>query len=343
MKTIEWKGNAVVILDQTLLPHQQRKLVCRTVNDVARAIEKMKIRGAPALAVAAGMGVALAAVKTNTTSKSVLIKQMEAAARRLERTRPTAVNLFVGIRRVLAAARRGRNVSEIKKRAVSEALKIASEDIEINKKIGMHGAKLIPPGATILTHCNAGALATAGYGTALGVIRSAHKSGKKIRVIATETRPLLQGARLTAWELARDGIPVRVVVDSAVGYLMARGEIDVVVVGADRIAANGDTANKIGTYTIAVLARHHGVPFYVAAPLSTIDFSLSTGSDIPIEFRSRAEVEHFAGKKILPRGVGAINPAFDVTPARLITRIITEHGAVEPSKLGKLKFHAPNL
>ncbi len=343
MKTIEWKKNCVVLIDQTLLPHRTKKVVCKSVEDVARAIEQMKIRGAPALAVAGGMGLALAAVRSKARSRSELLRVLKTAARRLERTRPTAVNLFVGIRRVLKAAQRCETVREMREAAIEEAIRIAEEDIAINRKIGEHGAKVIPRGATVLTHCNAGALATAGYGTALGVIRAAHEKGKNIRVIATETRPLLQGARLTAWELKREGIPVRVIVDSAVGFMMAQKEIDVVVVGADRIARNGDTANKIGTYNIAVLAHRHRVPFYVAAPLSTVDFSISSGTRIPIEFRDSQEIERIGGTRVLPRGVDAINPAFDVTPAELIMGIITERGVVKPSQLKKLKSQAPNL
>jgi len=342
MRTIKFFRNRVILIDQTLLPNRVKNVVCRSVDDIARAIERMQIRGAPALAAAGAMGVALSAVRSRAKSSVVLKRELDLAAKRLRRTRPTAVNLFVGINRVLKAAE-GDDVSEIKRNVVREAKRVVEEDVRINMRIGEHGKRIVPKGATILTHCNAGALATVAYGTALGVIRAAHNARKKIRVIATETRPLLQGARLTSWELGHEGIPVRVIVDGAVGHMMSRGEIDLVIVGADRIAANGDTANKIGTYTIAVLAKRHGIPFYVAAPLSTVDFSLRSGMEIPIEFRDPNEVAEFRGVRILPGGVRAVNPAFDVTPAELITGIITECGVVKPGELRKFKNQAPNL
>lgn len=343
LRSIEWKNNRVIIIDQSLLPHQIKKIACKNVDQLAEAVQTMRIRGAPALAVAGGMGVALAAVRSRAKTRAQLVRDLKAASRKLELTRPTAVNLFVGVRRVLQAALRGNGIEEMKKLAVEEAQRIAEEDININRRIGRHGAKLVPKHATILTHCNAGALATAGYGTALGVIRAAHEAGRRVRVMATETRPLLQGARLTTLELTREGIPVTLIVDSAAGFFMSRGDVDLVVVGADRIAANGDTANKIGTRTLAILAHHHRIPFYVAAPLSTVDFTLKTGREIPIEFRDPDEVNHFGSVSTAPGGVKALNPAFDITPSKLITAIITEHGVVNPSKLRKLKTYAPNL
>lgn len=341
MRTIELKGKEVVLIDQTLLPHRLKRVKCRTAEDVARAIEGMKIRGAPALAAAAAMGLAITALGSKAKTSGQLLRELERAAKRIGGTRPTAVNLFVGLNRALDAARRSKGVEEIKKSIAIEAQRIADEDVEGNRLMGKHGAKLLKKDTTVLTHCNAGALATVDYGTALGVIRAAKELGKKVKVIATETRPVLQGARLTAWELKRDGIPVKVAVDSAVGHLMSKGEIDAVVVGADRIAANGDTANKIGTYQLAILSKEHGIPFYVAAPTSTIDMSLRSGTDIPIEYRPQDEVA-FAGRtRLLPKGVGALNPAFDVTPTRLITAIITERGVVKPKDLKTLFDQVP--
>ncbi|MFN4132811.1 MAG: S-methyl-5-thioribose-1-phosphate isomerase, partial [Candidatus Hadarchaeales archaeon] len=305
MRTIELRGKEVVMIDQTLLPHKVKRIRCKTAEEVARAIEEMRIRGAPALAAAGAMALALAALRSKDEKK--LMMEVEAAVKRIKETRPTAVNLFVGVDRVLEAVRRARGVEEKRKAAVETAWKVAEEDISRNRRIGEIGEKVIKDGDCVLTHCNAGALATVDYGTALGVIRSAWRKGKRITVIATETRPLLQGARLTAFELKKEGIPFRVVVDGAVGHLMSRGEVDVVVVGADRIAANGDTANKIGTYTIAILARTHGIPFYVAAPTSTIDPSIKSGRDIPIEYRREEEVASIGGVRVLPKGVKAVN------------------------------------
>ena len=333
MRTIELRGSCVVLVDQTLLPNKLKFIRCPDAEGVARAIEKMQVRGAPALAAAAAMGLAVTALHSRAKTKSQLLAELERAAERIGKTRPTAVNLFVGLRRALSAARKAKDAEAVKKAVVREANLVAEEDIEANKKIGKNGAKLLKSGDVVLTHCNAGALATVDFGTALGVIRAAWRAGKRIKVIAKETRPLLQGARLTAWELNREGIPVTVVADSAVGHLMAGGELDVVVVGADRIAVNGDTANKIGTYTVAILAHEHGVPFYVAAPTSTIDMSIRSGKDIPIEYRSPDEVTTIGGKRLVPKGVKALNPAFDVTPARLITAIITEKGVFKPSEL----------
>ena len=323
----------MVLVDQTLLPNKLKFIRCSDAEGVARAIERMQVRGAPALAAAAAMGIAVATLHSKARTKSQLLSELKRAAERIGRTRPTAVNLFVGIRRALSAAQDAKDVGDMKKAVVKEANLIAEEDVKANKKIGANGARLLKNGDVVLTHCNAGALATVDFGTALGVIRAAWRAGKRIKVIAKETRPLLQGARLTAWELKREGIPVTLVTDSAVGHLMSRGEVDVVVVGADRIAANGDTANKIGTYTIAVLAHEHGIPFYVAAPTSTIDMSIKSGKEIPIEYRSPDEVTTIGGIRLAPKGVRALNPAFDVTPSKLITAIITEKGVFKPSRL----------
>lgn len=334
MRTIEFRNGKIYLIDQSLLPWKYRVVECKTVNDIALAIKNMKIRGAPAIGVAGAMGLALVAVKSRKKSREGVLRDIERAARVLEGTRPTAVDLSHAIERVLRACRNSENV---RKTAVEEAIKIAKEDVERNKRIGEHGEKLIPNGATVLTHCNAGALATAGYGTALGIIRTCVKKGKKVRVIATETRPLLQGARLTAWELRREGISVKVIVDSAAGYLIKLGEVDVILVGADRIAANGDTANKIGTYTLSVLAKMHDVPFYVAAPSSTFDFKIKHGSEIPIEERDPDEVAKIGDIRILPKNVSVWNPAFDVTPAENITAFITEFGVYRPKELAKLR------
>lgn len=334
MRTVEFKNGRVYLIDQSLLPWKHQVVECRTVNEVALAIKSMKIRGAPAIGVAGAMGVALAAVRSRKKSREGILRDVERAARILKGTRPTAVDLFHAIDRVLQACK---NAKDVRKAAVEEALKIADEDVERNRKIGEHGEKLVPNGATILTHCNAGALATVDYGTALGVVRACVEKGKRIQVIATETRPLLQGARLTAWELKRDGVPVKVIVDSAAGYLMKLGEVDVVIVGADRIAANGDTANKIGTYTLSVLAKKHGIPFYVAAPSSTFDFKIKDGSEIPIEERGPEEIARIGNIRILPKNVSVWNPAFDVTPAENITAFITELGVFKPEELEKLR------
>jgi len=336
LRTIELQGKEVVLIDQTKLPQKLEFVRCRSAVDVAKAIKRMQVRGAPALAAAAAMALAVTALRSKARTKAELLDELKRAANVVKKTRPTAVNLFVGLKRVLDVAQSASDVKQARKAVVQEAKCIIEEDIEVNRKIGENGAKLLKDGDTVLAHCNAGALATVDYGTALGVIRSARRKGKQIRVIATETRPLLQGARLTAWELKRDGIPVTVVVDSAVGYLMSRGEVDAVLLGADRIAANGDVANKIGTYSIAVLAKEHRVPFYVAAPTSTIDMNLRTGKEIPIEQRSEDEVAFIGGRRIVPRGVGVMNPAFDITPARLVTAVITEKGVVKPGELKSL-------
>lgn len=332
-KTIEWKGNSVRILDQRRLPGAVRYLDCKDASSVVKAIRQMAIRGAPAIGVAAAMGIALAGQKIRTHRPETFRQELERVCNEMSQTRPTAVNLFWAIERMKTSLTRPSTyevatyeVEEMRRRLVEEALLIQKEDIEVNHKIGEHGKRLIRDGDGILTHCNAGALATAGYGTALGVIYSARDKGKRFHVFVDETRPMLQGCRLTAWELAQEKIPVTLVTDSMAGVLMAQGKINLVIVGADRIARNGDTANKIGTYGLAVLSRWHHVPFYVAAPTSTIDFDIASGKEIPIEERPREEVTYIGGRRIAPSGVGVWNPAFDVTPHSLIKGIITEKG-----------------
>jgi len=328
MRPIEWHHGRVRLLDQTRLPHQEVYLDIADYRELAQAIKELKVRGAPALGVAAAYGLALAARGIAATSREDLLKAVEAAARELAATRPTAVNLSWALERLLRQAREAATPEAMRESLLAEAHRIVQEDEAANRAIGSHGASLIPSGASLLTHCNAGALATAGYGTALGVVRAAWEQGKVAKVYATETRPLLQGARLTAWELLHDGIPVTLITDSMAGYFLHRGEISCVVVGADRIAANGDVANKIGTYTIAVVAAEHGIPFYVAAPTSTIDLSMPSGEAIPIEERRPEEVTHFQGVATAPQGVSVANPAFDVTPHQYVTAIITEKGVL---------------
>lgn len=320
VETIQWTPEGVVMIDQTRLPRETVYVTCRTYQEVAEAIRSMVIRGAPAIGVAAAMGVALGVLADGT--------DFDVVCDTLARTRPTAVNLFWAIDRMrrLHASLAGRPLAEIRTRIVAEARLVKEEDIEINRSIGRHGAGLVPDGKTVLTHCNAGALATAGYGTALGVIRAAVESGKKIDVFADETRPFLQGARLTAWELDQDGIPTTLITDNMAGYFLQSGRIGCVVVGADRIARNGDVANKVGTYSVAVLAKENGVPFYVAAPISTLDLTLDSGAQIPIEQRPAGEVTHVFGVPVAPEGIAVANPAFDVTPNRYVTGIITEKG-----------------
>lgn len=337
--TIEWYGNAVRMIDQRKLPHRIEWYICRGYKDVIDAIEKMVIRGAPAIGVAAAMGLALGANAIGAKSYQVFKEKYKAIADRMAAARPTAVNLRWAVDRMsgLAEKMADRPVAEIKSSLRREAEIILAEDIQINRKIGRNGQELVPKMATILTHCNAGSLATGGYGTALGVIRAAHEAGKKIEVIADETRPWLQGLRLTAFELMEDGIPVTVIIDSAAGSLMRQGKIDLVITGADRIAANGDVANKIGTYQVAVLAKENKIPFYIAAPLSTIDLSLRSGEFIPVEQRNAREVSHLGKKKIGPSGVKALNPAFDITPFTYVTAIITERGVVRSPFKRELK------
>jgi methylthioribose-1-phosphate isomerase len=329
-RTIEWRDDKVVMIDQTRLPGEEVYNEYTDFQSVAEAIRGMVIRGAPAIGVAAAMGVALGARNIVADTHESFFRQLVDVCEVLAKTRPTAVNLFWAIERMkrVAEANRARDLAAIREILKSEAIRIEEEDLAICKAIGRSGAPLIGEGATVLTHCNAGGLATAGYGTALGVIRAAHDAGKKIRVFADETRPWLQGARLTAWELMKDGIPVTLIADNMAGFFMKRGEIDVCVVGADRIAANGDTANKIGTYSVAVLARENNIPFYVAAPTSTFDLTLESGDEIPIEERHSREVTHLQGLPVAPEGIMVRNPAFDVTPARYISGIITEKGVV---------------
>jgi len=319
VETIQWTDAGVVMIDQTRLPREQEFVTCRTYLEVADAIKTLVIRGAPAIGVAAAMGVALG-VQAGADFDTVCAT--------LAATRPTAVNLFWGIERMkrLRASLHGAAREEIVRRMISEAQAIRLEDIAICQAIGRHGEPLVPDGKTVLTHCNAGALATAGYGTALGVIRAAVSAGKKIDVFADETRPFLQGARLTAWELQQDGIATTVITDNMAGHFLHSGKIGCVIVGADRIAANGDVANKIGTYSVAVLAKENGIPFYVAAPVSTFDLTLASGDAIPIEQRSLAEVTHFRGVPVTPEAIDAQNPAFDVTPSRYVTAIVCERG-----------------
>jgi methylthioribose-1-phosphate isomerase len=319
VETIQWTDAGVVMIDQTRLPREQTFVTCRTYLEVADAIKTMVIRGAPAIGVAAAMGVALGVQQG---------ADFETVCKTLAATRPTAVNLFWGIERMkrLHASLDGSPREEIIRRMIQEAKKIRLEDIAICQAIGRHGEALVPDGKTVLTHCNAGALATAGYGTALGVIRAAVSAGKKIDVFADETRPFLQGARLTAWELQQDGIATTVITDNMAGHFLHSGKIGCVVVGADRIAANGDVANKIGTYSVAVLAKENGIPFYVAAPVSTFDLTLASGDLIPIEERSSDEVTHFRGVPVAPEAIEAKHPAFDVTPARYVTAIVCERG-----------------
>ncbi len=328
-KTIDWKNNKVTMIDQTRLPNDEIYLEFETYEQVADAIKTMIIRGAPAIGVAAAMGIALGALNVKSDDWDQFVAEVNKITEVILATRPTAVNLFWAGKRMQTVLNSGdaHSVKEMKARLVKEARDMLEEDIEICRNIGRMGAELIPDNSVVLTHCNAGALATAGYGTALGVIRGAEEAGKNIKVIATETRPFLQGARLTAWELDKDGIPVSLITDNMVGHIMSKGMIDAVVVGADRIANNGDVANKIGTYSISILAKSHGIPFYVAAPISTIDFDCPDGKSIPIEERDINEVTHISGKKIAP-DVNIYNPAFDITPNTNVSSIITEKAVV---------------
>ncbi len=330
-KTIEWKNNSVVMIDQRLLPTEEVYRTYTDFLDVAEAIREMVVRGAPAIGVAAAMGVALGALQINEKERKGFAKEFEKVCKVIGSTRPTAVNLFWAIERMKRVLKQNpkSGVDELKQLLIQEAKDIHKQDIDINKRMGKHGSKLIKNRATILTHCNAGALATAGYGTALGVIRAAVEDGKKVKVFADETRPFLQGSRLTAWELMKDGIDTTLITDNMAGYIMKKGLIDAVIVGADRIAANGDTANKIGTYSVAVLAKEHKIPFYVAAPISTIDLKIKSGEKIPIEERDIREVTHIKDIPIAPNGIKIKNPAFDVTPNKFITAIITEKGVAK--------------
>jgi len=343
IKPIEWKDDQVWMIDQRKLPWREETFCCRTYKDVAKGIREMVIRGAPAIGVAAAMGMALGALKIRTRDTARFLTELAKVKDFLAGQRPTAINLTWALSRMekLARSMSDLSVNEIRDALTAEAQAMLAEDIAINRRIGANGAPLVPDKATIPTCCNAGALATGGSGTALGVVRSAVEAGKSVDVLADETRPFLQGARLTAWELQKDGIPVKVITDGMAGYFLHAGRIDLVLVGADRIAGNGDTANKIGTYSVAVLARENRVPFFVAAPLSTIDLDSKTGPDIPIEERTPTEITHIRGRRITPEGVEVLHPAFDVTPGKYISGIITEKGVVrKPFRSGlKTLFH----
>ncbi|HEY7354107.1 MAG TPA: S-methyl-5-thioribose-1-phosphate isomerase [Terriglobales bacterium] len=328
IQTLEWTDRGVRFIDQTKLPTEETYVTCKTYQQVADVIRNMVVRGAPAIGVAAAMGIALGIKDSKAETTGELKREFDQVCDVIGKTRPTAVNLFWAIKRMQQKFEqlRVRPPQQIKQALVEEAQRMHAEDIAINKAMGKHGATLMPATGGVLTHCNAGALATCGYGTALGVIRAAVERGNKIHVYADETRPFLQGSRLTAWELMKDGIPTTVISDNMSGAMMRQGKVGAVIVGADRIAANGDVANKIGTYTVAVLAKEHNIPFYVAAPISTVDLATPDGSRIPIEQRSATEVTHIAGKAIAPDGIQVENPAFDVTPAKYVTAIVTERG-----------------
>jgi len=333
IETIQWTDDGVVMIDQTKLPHEETYVTCKDYKEVAEAIRSMVIRGAPAIGVAAAMGIALGMQRAETPA------EFEQICDTLAATRPTAVNLFWAIdrMRLVYSELQSQSIEEVREKLTAEAKKIRLEDIFINECIGRNGSELIPDGKTVLTHCNAGALATAGYGTALGVIRAAVASGKRIDVFADETRPFLQGARLTVWELQHDGIPTTLITDNMAGHFLHSGKIGCVIVGADRITANGDVANKVGTYSLAVLANENRVPFYVAAPISTLDLKLASGDQIPIEQRPARELTHVYGVAVAPAGTAVANPAFDVTPNRYVTAIVTERGVARPPYLESLK------
>jgi methylthioribose-1-phosphate isomerase len=338
VRTIEWKNDRVIMLDQRLLPHREVYRVCRDYDQVAEAIRSMVIRGAPAIGVAAAMGVALGALRA---PPKTFDRAFERILAKLGKTRPTAVNLSWALQRMrqVYAQHRSQGVDAVKRALKEEAQKIYKEDIAANRQLGKYGMALLRNARQIMTHCNAGALATAGYGTALGILRALKESGKEFEVFVNETRPFLQGARLTAWELKKEKIPATLITDNMAGYLMQTGKVDAVVVGCDRVAANGDVANKIGTYTLAVLARRHGIPFYVAAPTSSIDIDCPCGKDIPIEQRDPKEVSHIFGKALAPKGIQVFNPAFDVTAQDLISAIITEKGVIHPPYQHNIRTH----
>lgn len=339
IQTLEWTDSGVRFIDQTRLPTEEIYVNCRTHQEVADVIRNMVVRGAPAIGVSAAMGIALGVQNSKPATVAELKPEFERICDLIGKTRPTAVNLFWAIRRMREKfdSLQSQPLPEIKRALIEEAKRMHAEDIAANQAMGRHGATLMPSSGGVLTHCNAGALATCGYGTALGVIRAAVEQGKKIHVYADETRPFLQGSRLTAWELKKDNIPTTVISDSMAGAMMRQGKISAIVVGADRIAANGDVANKIGTYTVAVLAKEHGIPFYVAAPFSTVDLETRDGAGIPIEQRDAREVTHIAGRQMVPEGVSVENPAFDVTPAQYVTAIITERGIARPPYEQSLK------
>jgi methylthioribose-1-phosphate isomerase len=345
IQTLEWTDSGVRFIDQTKLPTEETYVNCRTADQVADVIRNMVVRGAPAIGVAAAMGIALGVKNAKAETVGELKTEFDRVCDVIGKTRPTAVNLFWAIRRMRDKFEllRARPLPQLKQAVIEEAQRMHAEDIAANRAMGQFGATLMPASGGVLTHCNAGALATCGYGTALGVIRAAVEQGKKIHVYADETRPFLQGSRLTAWELMKDGIPTTVISDNMAGAMMSKGKIGAIVVGADRIAANGDVANKIGTYTVAVLAKEHNIPFYVAAPLSTIDFETTDGSKIPIEQRNSREVTHFAGKQVTPEGVSIENPAFDVTPSKYVTAIVTEKGIARAPYLESLQRLADQM
>ena len=331
LRTVAWNEGRVRLIDQTALPARRDYIEYSDWREVAEAIRTMVVRGAPAIGCTAALGMALGAQSLTETERQPFLVRLEEIADVFRGSRPTAVNLFWAVDRLMAlAARTEGSAATIQGALLTEALAMLEEDVETNRRMGRFGAELLPDEGTVLTHCNAGALATVGYGTALGVIRAAVEAGKKIHVLADETRPRLQGMKLTAWELAQDGIPVTIIADNMAAGLMRQGRIDCVVVGADRIAANGDTANKIGTYGVAIAAHYHKVPFYVAAPFSTIDLSLATGAQIPIEHRDDTEMTHINGIRIAPEGVPVLNPSFDVTPGELVTAFLTERGVLKP-------------
>lgn len=350
VRTVWWEDACVYLIDQRLLPHQQVSIRCETLEDVARAIKTMQIRGAPAIGCAAAYGMALVAQQSSALTLDSLLDTLTESKTFLDSQRPTAINLSWATERMLQRARslaaqpdQPASAELIQHALLQEANAILAEDLAMCHAIGVHGAELIPDRGRVLTHCNAGGLATAGYGTALAPIRTLHSAGRPVHVFVDETRPFLQGARLTAWELQQAGIDQTLITDNMAGYMMRRGEIDCIIVGADRIVANGDVANKIGTYTLAVLAQAHNLPFYVAAPTSTIDLSCSSGDDIPIEERSAEEVTHLNGQPIAPKGVAAAHPAFDITPHALITAIITEQGVIYPPFAERLRQHVLHM
>ncbi|MDQ6671931.1 MAG: S-methyl-5-thioribose-1-phosphate isomerase [Chloroflexota bacterium] len=335
MRTLEFDAaqRALVLIDQTRLPQTTVMVACHTSEEVAHAIKSLQVRGAPAIGVAAAYGMALGAQAHASDDPRAFVEDLERVAGLLRRTRPTAVNLNWAVDVLLSTAHavaEREGVASARAALLRLAHEMADEDIATNRRMGAFGLDLVPSGANILTHCNTGALATVDYGTALGVVRAAHEAGRRVHVYVDETRPFLQGSRLTAWELQRLGVPMTLITDSMAGHFMNRGKVDLVIVGADRIAANGDVANKIGTYSLAVLARENGIPFYVVAPTSTLDLSLDSGADIPIEERSSGEVTHIAGSRMAPEGVTAAHPAFDITPARLVSAIVTEQGVLRP-------------
>jgi methylthioribose-1-phosphate isomerase len=339
LPVIQWADDHILLLDQRKLPSKVQYLTCRKYKDIIHAIEKMAIRGAPAIGIAAAMGLSMGSCSIRAKTFDAFRRRFKQIADEMAGARPTAVNLRWAVERMslLVDSCSSKSLDEIRKMLRRESEKIPIEDVNINKRIGKNGQTLVPDNAVVLTHCNAGALATGGYGTALGVVRAAHEAGKKISVLADETRPWLQGLRLTSFELMEDGIPVHVIADNAAGLFMRRRMVDLVITGADRIAANGDTANKIGTYQIAVLAKENRIPFYVAAPLSTIDLTIKNGDMIPIEERDPSEITHIRGRMVGPKGVKALNPAFDITPARYITGIVTEKGVVRPPYASEIK------